>query len=68
MTAPTRTLIVSCVQPAFVATPTTKAAMLKAALDAHASPEILDLLHGLPARNYGSVRELWSVLPQLPVE
>lgn len=68
VTIPTRRLIVDHVELAFVGPVTSTADVLAAAIHSHAAPEVISLLRTLPERSYAGVRDLWSELPEVPVE
>jgi hypothetical protein len=65
----TRMEILDLIEHAFAAPPTTKLDILTAAADNGARPEVLDTLGRLDGdRRFGSPRDLWLDLADVPVE
>ncbi|GAB3556053.1 hypothetical protein J2S53_003290 [Actinopolyspora lacussalsi] len=64
----TRLEILDAVDKAFEAPPTATSDILVTAEDSGARTALLEVLHRLPEKRFGSVRELWEHLPDVPVE
>lgn len=64
----TRVEIADHVRAAFAHGPAPKQAVVGAAADSGARPEVLGMLQRLPARSYQELRHLWGDLPDMPVE
>ncbi|WP_092555998.1 DUF2795 domain-containing protein [Actinoplanes derwentensis] len=59
--------LVQHLETAFAAGPVTSAGLLDAATVSAARPAVLAVLEQLPKRSYGTIRDLWYELPDLPV-
>jgi hypothetical protein len=48
--------------------PADRSDLLAAAVTAGARPEVITLLETLPARTFGTLRDLWPYLRQVPID
>lgn len=64
----TRVEVVDHLASAFGGGPLTKHALACEAERAGARPEVLKLLRGLPDRRFSRPQDLWTELPQVPIE
>jgi hypothetical protein len=64
----TRLEIADHIETAFTGPARTKEDLLASAVASHARPDVLAALQTLPDRRYGALRDLWSHLPEVPVE
>ncbi|GAB2730975.1 hypothetical protein [Nocardioides pakistanensis] len=64
----TRTQIAQYVGPAFGDGGVRTSELLAAATSAQAPPAVLERLNSLPERTIPHLRELWRLMPEVPVE
>jgi hypothetical protein len=64
----TRSEIADHIEGAFRGPARTKGELLASAEATDARPDVLATLQTLPERRYGALRDLWSHLPEVPVE
>lgn len=64
----TRSEVVDAIALAFDAPQASTADLITAALRSSARPEVVDLLHGLPSREFTRPHDLWTHLPEIPLE
>jgi hypothetical protein len=67
ITSLTRLEVAEAVGDAFGLRSVNRDALLQTAERAGARPEVLAVLHRLPAREFSDLRQLWSELPDMPV-
>lgn len=65
--ATSRTEIVEHIADAFGERGADRAALVAAAVRNGAPQAVVDVLHMLPDRRYGHVRDLWTEVPEVPV-
>ncbi|GLI03954.1 hypothetical protein Pa4123_92350 [Phytohabitans aurantiacus] len=63
----TRIELANHIEAAFAHGPSTRDSLLAYAVGSHARPEIITTLENLPDKPYGSIRDLWYDLPDVPV-
>jgi len=64
----TRVEIAESVHAAFQSGPAHRDDLLVVAVRNRARPVVIALLHDLPPRSFADLRQLWEVLPDVPVE
>jgi hypothetical protein len=65
----TRSLIANHVGLTFTASgTTTKSDLIRQAQATSANSAVLEVLLNLPDRNFANLRDLWAVLPDMPIE
>ena len=65
----TRTYVAGHVAGAFARTGSaSKWELIGRAQDTEARREVIEALLNLPDRNYANLRELWAILPDMPIE
>lgn len=64
----TRTEILDAVDHAFDAGTPLRDDLITAAIASDARPPVIDVLRGLPAQSYAKRSDLWTHLPEIPVE
>jgi hypothetical protein len=64
----TRTEILDCVETAFDDGVPRKEDLVTAAIERDARPAVVDTLRSLPAQPFRNRTDLWTHLPDLPVE
>lgn len=67
MDSVSRMELVQHIEIAFTAGPVTPTGLLNAATVSAARPAVLAVIERLPNRTYGTLRDLWYELPDLPV-
>ena len=68
MDSVSRTELAQHIETAFISSPVVPAGLLDAAALSAARPAVLAILERLPNRPYGTIRDLWYDLPDLPIE
>lgn len=63
----TRVEIAAWLDGAFEAMPLDEAQLLELARDRGAPPDVLSCLELLPSRRFEHLRDLWEVLPPIPI-
>lgn len=63
----TRTELANHIEAAFASGAATRDNLLAYAITSHARPEVITVIQGLPDKNYGSIRDLWYDLHEVPV-
>jgi len=65
----TRSQVAEHVERAFTDLGTTsKSDLVRQAEETQGSSDLIELLQNLPDRNFANLRDLWSVLPSMPIE
>ncbi|MET8310268.1 DUF2795 domain-containing protein [Micromonospora sp. NPDC005173] len=67
MLSVTRTELASHIATAFDAGRAGRADLLAAAASSHARPQVIAVLQRLPDQEYGSIRDLWRHLADVPI-
>ena len=67
-TSVTRALIAQYVSPAFADGGVKTSVLVATATSAQAPPAVLERLNALPERTIPHLRELWRLMPEVPVE
>jgi hypothetical protein len=63
----TRIELANHVEAAFADGPATRDSLLAYAVGSHARPEVITVIENLPDKPYGTIRDLWYDLPDVPV-
>ncbi|WP_204290216.1 DUF2795 domain-containing protein [Micromonospora gifhornensis] len=64
----TRIELLDHVETAFDGGPASRDALLAAAVESNARPDVIALLHRLPDRDFRQLRDLWKEMADVPID